>query len=71
MGFKDIIDHANTLLGRWMLHFLDDPLSEWAFMFGTNLKLLKWKDGRTLKWLHYTLMDKILFGKVVSFGSFH
>lgn len=70
MGFRDLVDHDNTLLSRWMLRFLDDPTSKWAVMFGVNLKLLKWKEGRIHKRLKYTLKDKILFGEVESFGAY-
>lgn len=71
LGFRDLSDHANTLVGRWILYFLDDPSSKWAIMFEVNLKLLKWKDERIHRRNHYTLTDKILFGEVVSFGSCH
>lgn len=69
LGFKDLTDHASTLLSKWMVRFLDDPTSEWALLFKANLRLLKWKGKCNYKRMRYSLRDKILFGEVISIGA--
>lgn len=69
LGFKDILDHATTLLSKWAARLLDRPDSEWAKMYKVNLELARWKSGHILRRNLYTFEDRILFGTISDFGA--
>lgn len=70
MEFKDIVDHANSiLLSKWMSRLLDRLDSEWAQMYKANLELARWKSGHLFRHNLYTLEDRIFFGHISDFGA--
>lgn len=50
LGFKDILDHASTLLSKWSTRLLDRLDSEWAKMYKVNLELARWKADHISRW---------------------
>lgn len=70
LGFKDLTDHANMLLNRWTMKLLDNPNSEWAWLYLINLDLVKWTGIRISRHFQYSFQDKLLFGEVESIGCF-
>jgi hypothetical protein len=69
LGLKDLYKHSAALLSRWVTEALDNPNTEWAQMFTTNASLAKWAQNKQLRRAGYTIADRILFGKVITFGK--
>jgi hypothetical protein len=69
LGLKDLYQHSAALLGRWVTEALDNPHTEWAQMFTTNASLAKWVQHKQFRRAGYTIADRLLSGKVNSFGK--
>lgn len=59
-----------SLLSKWTRRYLDDLGLEWSLMYVANLMLIRWKDEGLLRRLGYSMLDRVMFGKVESMGKF-
>jgi hypothetical protein len=69
LGLKDMYKHSFALLSRWVTEALDQPQTEWAQMFYTNLADAKWSHQTQFCRAGYSIADRVLFGKVNTFGK--
>lgn len=60
IGFKDFLSHSDALLNHWFTRALDHPDSDWARLFGINLKASTWINSRIIRRNNYSNNDIML-----------
>lgn len=58
---------GTALLTRWASNLISTPSSEWSCLFLPILSSLEWHFSHTLKCNGYSLKDKLVFGRSLSF----
>lgn len=71
LGLKDFKSHSDSLLTEWFTRALDHPNSDWARLYGLNLKSASWINSRIIRRNQYSSSDILLLSTLALFLAYH